>query len=78
MGDCLDYLEWKTKWKSAVTVCNLPPVTELDKIKESIPEKAKKRIYDAGSLTMAWKILDKTYGDKKLIAQKLTSPCMLG
>ena len=72
-GDCLDYLEWKTKWESVVTVCNLPAITELDKIKENIPEKAKNRLYEANSLPMAWKILDKTYGDKRLITQKLKS-----
>ena len=42
-------------------------------IKENIPENAKNRLYEANYLPMALKILDKTYGDKRLITQKLKS-----
>ena len=70
-GDCIDYLEWKTKWKSVVSICHQPPSIELDRIKENIPESAKKRLFDVRTLPQAWKVLDKLYGDKKLISQKL-------
>ena len=70
-GDCLDYLEWKTKWKSVVSICKQPPSFELDRIKENIPEAAKKKLFDVNSLPVAWNILDKLYGDTKLITQKL-------
>ena len=33
-GDCIDYLEWKTKWKSVVSICPQPPSIELDRIKK--------------------------------------------
>ena len=70
-GDCLDYVEWKTKWESVVSVCKQPETFELDRIKENIPETARKKLFDVHSLEAAWKILDKLYGDTKLITQKL-------
>ena len=70
-GDCLEYIEWRTKWKSVVSTCEQPPEFELDRIKENIPEQAKKKLFDVHSLPKAWDILDRLYGDKKLISQKL-------
>ena len=43
LGDCLEYLEWKTKWKAVVSTCEQPPEFELDRIKENIPEQARKK-----------------------------------
>ena len=42
-------------------------------MKDSIPENAKNALYDVESVNEAWKILDKRYGNKKLICQKLRS-----
>ena len=70
-GDCLEYLEWKTKWKSIVSTCEQPADFELDRIKENIPDQARKKLFDVHSLTKAWDILDRLYGDTKLISQKL-------
>ena len=39
-GDCLDYIEWKTKWAPVVSTCKQPESFQLDHIKENIPEKA--------------------------------------
>ena len=64
-------MEWKTKWKSVVSTCEQPPEFELDRIKENIPEQARKKLFDVHSLTKAWDILDHLYGDTKLISQKL-------
>ena len=70
-GDCLEFLEWKTKWKSVVSTCEQPAEFELDRIKENIPEQARKKLFDVHSLSKAWDILDRLYGDTKLISQKL-------
>ena len=70
-GDALDYIEWKLKWQSQVSSCKQPLSYELDRLKEHIPESARRKLFDIKSLPMAWKVLDKLYGDKKLISQKL-------
>ena len=64
-------MEWKSLWKSSVSSCNPAPEFELTRIKEHIPEGAKKKLFDVHSLSKAWDILDSTYGDKMLISQKL-------
>ena len=64
-------MEWKTKWASVVSTCEQPPEFELDRIKEALPEKAKKKLYEVKTLSAAWTILDNLYGDTKMITQKL-------
>ena len=70
-GDCMDYFEWKRKWTSHVSPYFQNPVLEKYQMRDSIPENAKNALYDVESVNEAWKILDKKYGDKKLICQKL-------
>ena len=70
-GDCLEYLEWKTKWKSVVSSLGAPADFELSRIKENLPEQGKKKLFGVESIQKAWDLLDKLYGDKKLISQKL-------
>ena len=41
-GDCIDYIDWKTKWENEVAVCKQPETFELDRIEENIPEPARK------------------------------------
>ena len=70
-GDCLEYVEFKTKWKSQVSSCPMPAEMELDRLKENLPDQAKKNLFDVNSLSIAWDILDKLYQDTNLITQKL-------
>ena len=70
-GDCLDYIEWKTKWKSSVSTCGMVADFELARIKENVPEQARKKLFDVKFLNKAWQILDEYYGNQKLITQKI-------
>ena len=72
-GDCLDFVEFKRKWQSQVNAHNPPVEYELDLMKKSIPEDGKKKLYGVDSLTTAWIQLEKMYGDRGLICQKLKS-----
>ena len=72
-GDCLDFMEFKRKWKSQVNAHKPPVEYELDLLKRNIPSEGKKKLYGVDSLTTAWMHLDKLYGDKSLICQKLKS-----
>ena len=72
-GDDVEYPEFKRKWSSQVNKANLPEETELDKLRDSLPRDAKDQLYGVLTLTEAWQILDKRFGDKQLIAKKLKS-----
>ena len=72
-GDCLDYIEWKKQWLSQVSSHSPPSEFEIDLLKRHLPEEGKKKLYGCDSITTAWHLLDKMFGDKKLIVQKLKS-----
>ena len=72
-GDCLDFLEFKRKWLSQVSTHKPPSEYELDLLKKSIPDEGKKKLYGVDSISTAWNQLEKMYGDKGLICQKLKS-----
>ena len=72
-GDHLQYLEWKIKWKALISVHKPDPIYELDLLKENIPEQGRKNLFGCESLVKAFDLLDKLYGDQKLITQKLKS-----
>ena len=72
-GDCLDFMEFKRKWLSQVTAHKPPAEYEMDLLKRSIPEEGRKKLYGVDSLSSAWNQLEKMYGDKSLICQKLKS-----
>ena len=72
-GDCLDYVEWKKQWLSQVSSHSPPSEFELDLIKRNLPDDGRKKLYGCDSIATAWLLLDKMYGDKKLIVQKLKS-----
>ena len=72
-GDCLDFMEFKRKWHSQVNSHKPPVEYELDLLKKNIPDEGKKKLYGVDSLTTAWSQLEKLYGDKSLICQKLKS-----
>ena len=52
---------------------NLPPESELDRLRESIPIQASKALFGEKDMSKAWRILESLYGDKDLIANKLKS-----
>ena len=72
-GDCLEYMEWKKRWESQVSSHSPPADFEMDLLKRNLPDEGRKKLYDCDSLTTAWKLLDKMFGDPKLIVQKLKS-----
>ena len=49
----------------------MPPESELDRLRDSIPVQASKALYGENSMDNAWKILEGLYGDPDLIANKL-------
>eukprot|EP00092_Neocalanus_flemingeri_P069439 GFUD01085096.1.p1 GENE.GFUD01085096.1~~GFUD01085096.1.p1 ORF type:complete len:409 (+),score=105.81 GFUD01085096.1:686-1912(+) len=70
-GDEVEYPEFKRKWLSTVSKANLPQESEVDKLRDAIPPDAKDQLYGVNDMVNAWLILDKRYGDKKIIAMKL-------
>ena len=70
-GDPVEFSEFIRKWKSQISSANLPPESELDRLRDSIPVQASKALYGEKSMDGAWKILEALYGDKDLIANKL-------
>ena len=72
-GDCVEYMEWKKRWISQVSSHSPPDDFEIDLLKRNLPEEGRKKLYGCDSLSTAWLLLDKMYGDQKLIIQKLKS-----
>ena len=72
-GNCLDFMEFKRKWASQVSAHKPPQEYEMDLLKENIPVEGRKKLYGVDSLSSAWRQLEKMYGDKSLICQKLKS-----
>ena len=70
-GDCLEFMDFKRKWNNLVHSNNPPEEFEMDLLKSNITEQGRKKLFGVESLPIAWKLLDKIYGDKKLICQKL-------
>ena len=72
-GDMVTYPDFKRKWKATVGNANLSAESELDRLKDNVPSSAAKTLFGEVSMEGAWKILDKMYGNKTLIANKLKS-----
>ena len=70
-GDILEFPEFKRRWKANVTRENLEEEAELDRLRDNVPETAKKMLVGEKSLDNAWKILTKLYGNKTMLANKL-------
>ena len=64
-------MEWKKRWQSQVSSHSPPADFEIDLLKRNIPDDGKRKLFGCESLSTAWLLLDKMYGDKKLIIQKL-------
>ena len=70
-GDEVDYPEFKRKWLSTVSKANLPEESEVDKLSDSLPNDAKDQLYGVTTTVKAWEILDKRFGDPRIISMKL-------
>ena len=70
-GDILDFPEFKRKWAANVTREKLEEKSELDRLRDNVPETARKMLIGEKSLGNAWKILTKLYGNKTMLANKL-------
>ena len=71
LGDMLDFPEFKRRWIANVTNENLDSEAELDRLRDNVPDQAKKMLIGEKSMDTAWKILTKLYGNKTMIANKL-------
>ena len=70
-GDILDFPEFKRRWGSQVHSEKLEEQSELDRLRDNIPDAAKKMLTGEKSLENAWNILTKLYGNKTMLANKL-------
>ena len=70
-GDCIEYMEFKKNWASEVSSHNLTPNYEIQLLKKNIPEEGRIKLFNVENLASAWVLLDKVYGDKGVICQKL-------
>ena len=70
-GDCLEYIEFKKRWKSEISSHKLTADFEIGLLKRNIPEEGKIKLFNVESMDTAWNQLDKVYGDKGVICQKL-------
>ena len=72
-GDVVEFPEFRRKWVSVVSKANLPEESEIDKLRDSIPADAKDQLYGVKTMQKAWEILDKRFGDSRIISMKLKS-----
>ena len=70
-GEETDYPEFKRKWQNIVGNANLPEESEIDKLRDSLPSDAADQLYGVTTIEKAWEILDKRFGDPKIISMKL-------
>merc|ERR1712055_1166611 len=70
-GDCLNYLEFRKRWREEVLPERKPISLELAAIREAVPVLAKAKLSDISTVTEAWKILYLEYGDIHEIRAKL-------
>ena len=72
-GDIIDFPEFKRRWVANVSCENLGAEAELDRLRDSVPDQAKKMLIGEKSMDSAWNVLTKLYGNKTLLANKLKS-----
>ena len=70
-GEIIEFPEFKRRWASQVHSEKLEEQAELDRLRDNVPESAKKMLTGEKSLDSAWKILVKLYGNKTMLANKL-------
>ena len=72
-GDPVYFADFMRKWKTQVSTANLPQESDLDRLRDNIPNQAAKALFGESEMSKAWKLLESLYGDKNLIANKLKS-----
>ena len=70
-GEEVLYPDFKRKWIANVSAANLTAESELDRLRDNVPDKASKMLFGEETMGAAWSILDKMYGNKTIIASKL-------
>ena len=70
-GDEISYPDFKRKWLANVSKSNLSPESELDRLRDNVPSQAAKMLFGEVTMAGAWGIMDKLYGNKTIIANKL-------
>ena len=70
-GSVLDYPLFKRNWSIEISPVGLPELIELNHCKDPVPAIAKDRLYEVGSMSEAWSILDKVYGKEFDLRNKL-------
>ena len=71
IGDILNYLKFKKRWKEEVVPERKPVTLELAALREAVSVIAKGKIIYVSTLTGAWKLLDLEYRDVLEIGAKL-------
>ena len=70
-GDIVEYTDFVRKWKAQVGKAGLSQESELDRLRDHVPSQASKALYGETTMEGAWKVLDKLFGDKDLVTNKL-------
>jgi hypothetical protein len=70
-GDIVEYADFVRKWKAQIGKAGLSAEGELDRLRDHVPVQAAKALYGETTMAGAWRILEKLYGDKDLITNKL-------
>ena len=70
-GDIVGYADFVRKWKAVVSKAGLSEEGELDRLKDHVPTQAAKALYGESTMLGAWNVLNRLYGDKDLVANKL-------
>ena len=70
-GDELKYPDFKRKWLASVSKAHLSPESELDRLRDNVPDQASKMLFGEVTMAGAWGILDKLFGNPAIIANKL-------
>ena len=70
-GDIVVYPDFKRKWVANVSRSNLCTESELDRLRDNVPSQAAKMLFSEVTMERAWAIMDKLFGNKTMIANKL-------
>ena len=70
-GDILEFPEYQRRWKALVPAAGLGAEAELDRLRDNVPDEAKNMLIGQISMDGAWNVLNKMYGNKTMLANKL-------
>ena len=64
----MEYPEFQRRWKALVSPASLGTEAELDRLRDSVPDEAKKLLIGQTTMAGAWDVLTKMYGNKTMLA----------